>query len=262
MARSARRATSSQPKSFFDGWVAPTYPVTGNRNFVVCREHQAGRNAALASIATAIKDHLVRPLNDIAVWQNLPLAAQYIKNSLPTSKKIRSGDLGEIIATEYAAARSGFQIPIKRLRFKDDRNTSMRGDDVIGIQRTAQGRRRVLKVESKSRVSLAAQAVLEADEALMQNFARPNPSTLAFISKRLRDEGRVTDAALIEAIQLEGLQTRDVEHLLFTFSGNDPTTALSAHVTCTLKTIRRHAVGIVIADHQEFIRLAFEAVHA
>ena len=63
-----------------------------------------------------------------------PAAAALIESKLPTTKQIRSGDLGEIYATEWIDAHSGgYRAPIKRLRWKDHRNMAMRGDDVIGI---------------------------------------------------------------------------------------------------------------------------------
>jgi hypothetical protein len=67
-----------------------------------------------------------------------PAAAALIQGKLPTTKAIRSGDLGEIYATEWIDAHSGgYRAPIKRLRWKDHRNMAMRGDDVIGILQDA-----------------------------------------------------------------------------------------------------------------------------
>lgn len=44
--------------------------------------------------------------------------------------------------TEWIEAHSGgYYAPIKRLRWKDHRNTAMRGDDVIGIRQDAQTQR-------------------------------------------------------------------------------------------------------------------------
>ena len=74
--------------------------------------------------------------------------------SFRQTKQIRSGDLGEIYATEWIDAHSGgYRAPIKRLRWKDHRNMAMRGDDVIGILQDAQTQRlHFLKTEAKSRV--------------------------------------------------------------------------------------------------------------
>jgi hypothetical protein len=69
-------------------------------------------------------------------------AAALIQGKLPTTKAIRSGDLGEICATEWIDAHSGgYRSPVKRLRWKDHRNMAMRGDDVIAILQDPQTHR-------------------------------------------------------------------------------------------------------------------------
>jgi hypothetical protein len=42
-----------------------------------------------------------------------------VRKDLPESKKARSGDLGEILATEYANRKLDFTVPIFRLRWRD-----------------------------------------------------------------------------------------------------------------------------------------------
>src|ERR1700720_173110 len=75
----------------------------------------------------ASEEHVARALARLGK----PAAAALIQGKLPTTKQIRSGDLGEIYATEWIDAHSGYRAPIKRLRWKDHRNMAMRGDDVI-----------------------------------------------------------------------------------------------------------------------------------
>jgi len=45
-----------------------------------------------------------------------PASASFIRQKLPQGSRIRSGDLGEILATEYVAEKTVFTVPIKRLR--------------------------------------------------------------------------------------------------------------------------------------------------
>jgi hypothetical protein len=114
-------------------------------------------------------------------------------------------------------------------------------------------------VEAKSRAALASATVSEASAALMKNAARPNPSTLAFVSKRLRELGRDGDAVLIERLQRQEVRERNIEHLLFTFSGNNPTAILSKHTASPKPSVARRLVGIYLTDHQEFIKVVFES---
>jgi hypothetical protein len=116
----------------------------------------------------------------------------------------------------------------------------------------------ILKVEAKSRAALGNATIQDASTALMKNAARPNPSTLAFVSKRLREEHRDAEAALIENLQRNEVREQDVEHLLFTFSGNDPTNVLSGHTASPRPSVARRLVGVHLKDHQNFIKVVFE----
>lgn len=91
-------------------------------------------------------------------------AAKLIEDKLPKTKQIRSGDLGEIYATEWIDAYGGgFRAPIKRLRWRDHRDMAMRGDDVIGMKLDDRTQRLLfLKTEAKSRGKLTAKVLAEA----------------------------------------------------------------------------------------------------
>lgn len=247
-------------KTFIDGWLDCLQPNDECPNLLVLVERSNTRKLVVPAVCEAVKDHLVG-LSVIEAMGGYKKAAHVIKNRLPSRKTIRSGDLGEILATEYVDQKTNYRVPIKRLRYKDDRQMSMRGDDVIAIRPSKNKVTQVLKVEAKSRASLATAAIEEASDGLIKNSARPNPSTLAFISVRLRELGRHAEALLIERLQQHEVKDADIEHLLFTFSGNDPANLLVPHAkTPKRPLIARHLVGIVVADHQDFIRLVFESV--
>ena len=137
----------------------------------------------------------------------------------------------------------------------------MRGDDVIGIRRNGT-RWQLLKAESKSRAALSEAVIGEAVDGLQKNGGRPNPSSLAFISSRLRETDRDAEAAVFEGLQSRPPRPGDVEHLVFSLSGNDPMRHLKQHRADGSAAIRRHLVGCVIADHQDFIRTVFDGIHA
>lgn len=82
-----------------------------------------------------------------------PAAATYLKSKLPTGRKARSGDLGEIIGTHYATGDLGYAA-VSRLRWKDHREMAMRGDDIIGVRLPETGPVQFLKGEAKSLASL------------------------------------------------------------------------------------------------------------
>ncbi len=228
-------------------------------DLVVLREKAKVDSAVKAAIKQAAMDHLIGLdiLNRIGGYSK---ASAFIRNKVPTDKKVMSGDLGEILATEYIDQLTEFEVPIKRLRWKDDRDTTMRGNDVLAIV-LSKKECRLLKAESKSRNVLQASVVGEAVDGLAKHSGRPNPSSLAFISSRLREEGNDDLAEVFEDLQSGKRKATAVEHLVFTFSGNDPTVHLKKHIPST-KSRRRHLVGCVVSKHQDFIKRTFASLNA
>jgi HamA len=237
-----------------------TQPMGDMAELIVLREKTGARASAEAAVDAAVKDHLVG-LDILARIGTYKQAIAHIRNKLPGSKQVRSGDFGEILASEYLDQFTEYRVPVKKLRWKDDRAVAMRGNDVIGIRKHG-GRWYLLKGESKSRAALGDGAVEEAVEGLHKHTGRPNPSSLAFISSRLHDLGRDDEAAVFDELQSRTLRLDEIEHMVFTLSGNDPTSHLSKHPAPKRSRVRRHLVGCMIADHQKFITETFDRIHA
>lgn len=251
-----KRAT----KAFaFSDWMDASSPVVGEKRLVLLEERAGARAAVEAAFRETVKDHLAG-LSIIHRIKGYKRSLAYIRNRMPRPIRVRSGDCGEILATEYIEQCTEYKVPVKRLRWKDDRDTTMRGDDVIALRR-AQSRWHLLKAESKSRQSLGVDVVEEAVDGLKRNGGRPNPSSLSFISARLRDMGRDEEARVFEALQETAPRAGEIEHLIFTLSGNDPTKHLKAHVATVADPCRRHLIGCVIDDHQDFINGVFDEIH-
>lgn len=61
-------------------------------------------------------------------------------------------------------------------------------------------------------------------------------------------------ADAINAAQLKyGIRSEQVEHLLFTFSGDSPIKHLSGNLEAYRGAIPQHAVGLCVETHQNFI---------
>jgi hypothetical protein len=194
-----------------------------------------------------------------------PEAAALIQGKLPTTKAIRSGDLGEIYATEWIDAHSGgYRAPIKRLRWKDHRNMAMRGDDVIGILQDPQTQRlHFLKTEAKSRVALTAQVLTEARAALDKDGGLPSAHALSFISARLLELNQLPLAdAIDDALLKHGIPPQNVRHLLFAFSGNAPDALLTASLQAYPGPITQWGVGLRVDGHAAFIGAVYDRVIA
>lgn len=247
-------------QAFYRTWMEENRPDPAIPDLVVLREKKKARSAVENAIRQAALDHLVG-LEIIEQMGDYPETLAFIRNKLPTEKRVMSGDLGEILASEFIDQCMQFAVPIKRLRWKDDRNTTMRGNDVIAVCQR-KNRCALLKAESKSRANVQDVVIVEAVTALEKHSGRPNPSSLAFISARLREQGRDNEAVLFERVQSNPPQKKDIEHLVFTFSGNDSTKHLKKHSVSKKGGIRRHLVGCVVPDHQAFIKQTFERLHA
>ncbi len=219
-----------------------------------------------AAVAAIVPEHYAAEEQVARILRRLgrPEAATFIENKLPTTKSIRSGDLGEILATEYIAGETAFDVPIKRLRWKDHRNMAMRGDDVIGLLRNpATGRLRFLKTEAKSRATLGGGVVTEARVGLEKEGGLPSAHALEFISARLMEAGEQALAdAIDDALLKHGIAPQSVTHLLFTFSGNDPSNILRANLQNYAGTFAQTYVGVRINAHGEFIADVYDQVIA
>ena len=144
----------------FNDWCLSADEPVGNHHRRVLTGQIAQLPAGIQATAAIVPSHYASEEQVARALARLgkPAAAALIQGKLPTTKAIRSGDLGEIYATEWIDSHSGgYRAPIKRLRWKDHRNMAMRGDDVIGILQDAQTQRlHFLKTEAKSRVALTA----------------------------------------------------------------------------------------------------------
>jgi hypothetical protein len=240
-------------------WLTVTRPFADAPNVIRLVETDGARAQSLPLLAASVLDHLIG--HDILERLRFTQSAQAVRNRLPTEKRIRSGTLGEIIATDYVIETGPFVVPLKRLRYMDDRELAMRGDDLIAIDTTAEPVR-VLKAEVKSRATLSNPVVTDMCSALDRNEGRPKPSSLSFISMTLRREGRDEHARIIELLQETDVELSRMVHLAFTVSGNDPGELFRARALIESHAPERRFVGVVLPDHAAFIAIVFAACNA
>ncbi|WP_417606151.1 Hachiman antiphage defense system protein HamA [Oceanimonas baumannii] len=249
----------------FNDWCYSADTLLGNHHVRVMTARTADVATGVQVTAAAIPIHYAAEERIARALARLgkPSAAKMITDLLPQTPQIRSGDLGEIYATEWINAHSGYQAPIKRLRWKDHRNMAMRGDDVIGmILDPSTQRLRFLKTEAKSRIDLRAQTLEEARTGLDKDEGLPSSHALSFISARLMELG--TDAQLVDAIDealyRHGISPESVKHLLFTFSGNSPQALLTQALQAYPGPIRQWGVGLHVDGHAAFVGAVYDQV--
>ena len=251
----------------FNDWCVSVDETVGNHHRRVMTAQAASLPTGIQATAAIVPGHYAseEQVARALVRLGKPAAAALIQGKLPTSKAIRSGDLGEIYATEWIDAHSGgYRAPIKRLRWKDHRNMAMRGDDVIGILQDAQTQRLYfLKTEAKSRVTLTAQVLKDARAGLDKDGGLPSAHALSFISARLLELNNLPLAdAIDDALLKHGIQPQNVRHLLFIFSGNAPDALLTASLQAYPGQINQWGVGLRIEGHSTFIGAVYDRVIA
>ena len=251
----------------FNDWCITANAVVGDHNLCILTGEidklatGIGETAAVVPGHYAAEEQVSRALARLGKTA----AAALIQGKLPTTKGIRSGDLGEIYATEWIDAHcGGYLAPIKRLRWKDHRNMAMRGEDVIAINVDPESQRlRFLKTEAKSRVRLTGQVLADARTGLDKDGGRPSAHALAFISARLFELGELPLAdAIDDALLKHGIPIQNVRHLLFTFSDNDPSALLNASLEAYQGGIPQLGVGLRVDGHAAFIGAVYERVIA
>jgi hypothetical protein len=249
----------------FNDWCNSADTPVGNHHLRIMTGRPADSAVGIQVTASAVPSHYAAEERVARILARLgkPEAAKLITDLLPQTPQIRSGDLGEIYATEWINAHSGYRAPIKRLRWKDHRNMAMRGDDVIGmIQDPATQRVRFLKTEAKSRIDLRAQTLEEARAGLDKDGGRPSSHALSFISAKLLELGQ--DLPLVDAIDdalyRHGIPVESVRHLLFTFSGNAPQALFTQALQAYPGPIGQWGVGLHVNGHAQFVGAVYDQV--
>jgi HamA len=243
------------PSDLFKKWLHPL--AHSHPGVTLYAERTGTRAVGLSFLKALLADHFVGEATIVGAG-GYPSAAEIIANSLPSNKRTQSGDLGELLATEYINSETSYVVPIKKLRWKSDREMPLHGNDVIGVDVQAKPIG-VLKAECKSRSAFGKEVVEDAAASLDRHDGRPNPSTLAFITKRLYEQKRDKEARVFQDLQVAGaVSAKNVKHLIFALAGNDPSKLLAGGPRSKHKGIKRESAAIVIADHGTFITSVYE----
>ncbi|MBI1204952.1 MAG: DUF1837 domain-containing protein [Rhodopseudomonas sp.] len=247
----------------FDKWCDNSEQADKKKKFWKLTEKTGGRAKIQASLAETIRSHydsLERIASDVEEL-GYDGAAAILRERLPRGKKARSGDLGEILASELVEERLGFNVPVRRMRFKDGREVALRGDDFIGVAYDGDDKLWLLKGEAKSRAVLGKSTIAEAREALKRHNGRCTPTSLLFVADRLLDRGGDDEElgrTIRTEVALKSLPPARVDHALFTLSGNAPPQALSDDFQALGQRRNQTIVNLRIEDHQAFIAEIYE----
>ncbi len=249
----------------FHNWCSVEDTDVNGHEMTVFTSNAPSLHRGIAAVKAALPAHYSATARIAHMMQRLgkDKTAEYVREQMPTTRKSRSGDLCEIFAVAYLEEDTIFEETIRKLRWSDHREQAMRGDDIIAVANDPgnKGRLLFLKGEAKSRASLVTQAVEDARKALKSHNGRPSPHSLRFFADRLSEEGRTEISDMVvDAILKLGIATKQMTHLVFTFSGNDPTEKLSEDLEAYTGNIDQWSVGVRVTGHQAFIAEVYEGV--
>lgn len=248
----------------YDDWSDNNEHNVNGHSLHLLNLREGREQVAHDNTVAVVPSHYARPADVADILDKLgnEAAANYLRTKFPAKQNLRSGDLGEIFASEYIAEKTEFSAPIKKLWWRDHRNWAMKGDDVIGIRPTDEAHPiKFLKVEAKSQKELAEDTVSKARTALDGDNGLPSPHALAFVADRLKEIGEVELSDQVRRAQLlDGISLAQVQHMLFTFSGDDSDGLLRADLESYGGPVAQSSVGLRISHHQDFIRGVFKAV--
>lgn len=249
----------------FDSWCAVENSDVGNQSLSILTVENARRDIGIVETAGIVPEHYLSKerISHVLCRLGKVAAGKLIQDMLPTEKRMRSGDLGEIYATEWINSESGgYAAPLNRLRWKDHPDMAMRGEDVIALRVDPHSQRlQFLKAEVKSGVKVNSQVLRDARVALDKDRGLPSAHALQFISARLFELGDRERADAIDDAQLnQGISTGDVQHLIFLFSGNSSRNLLTTCLQSYQGQIRQIGVGLRVDDHAAFIVAVFDRV--
>ena len=244
----------------YANWCESTKEKDKRKRYWVYVEKDGGRDQIRDELAKTIRSHYDRleRIADDVDRLGYKVAAKILCEAMPQTAKGRSGDLGEILATELVEEEIGLRVPVRRLRYKDGRNMAMRGDDFIGAGYDGAGEQLwLLKGEAKSNKVLGKAAVTSARKVLNRDNGRCTPDSLLFVANRLLESDDPNDnelgRSLRDEVGLKSLRADRIDHVLFTVSGNGPHASLKEDFNAAGSNRDQYIVNVHIEDHQDFI---------
>ena len=251
--------------ALFKKWCKSRKQENGRKRYWKLAEKLGGRDKIRDSRAQCMRSHydrLERIAEDVERL-GYTKAAEILRTEMPQTPRARSGELGEILATELVEEEIGLRVPVRRLRYKDGRNMALRGDDFIGAGYDPEDDELwLLKGEAKSKKALGRTTITQARKVLNRDSGRCTPDSLLFVANRLLESNDADDLELGRAIRdevgLKTLRPDRIDHMLFIVSGNAPPNALKQDIEAAGTDRNQYVVNLRIKDHQEFIAEMFE----
>jgi hypothetical protein len=249
-----------------DTWLEATEQIDGRKTLRRATEMIGQRTEVLDELTLRTRAHYVSDIEIATFLEALdyPEAAEVVRENYPQGAKGRSGDLGEILCTEVIEEWCGFDVPIRKLRYKDHREQAMRGEDVIGVRQEDTGDLSLLKAEAKSAQALATQTVVEARQGLDANSGRPSGHAMMYVGRRLLEQGGASaelgKKILAESARQAVPKTR-ISHFFFAMTGSAAGEMIDNDFEQAEAGRNQIVVHLRIPEHADFVEEVYNKVN-
>jgi hypothetical protein len=214
-------------ENFDATWLEPNGSTKKDSQFqhFPMKEREGIRGNIKPALTEAILEHHLHSRTISGALERLGYkkAAEYFGSLLPKGNKTRKGNFGEVVASEHLCQRYGYRMPVFKLRFRDNPDMPMRGEDIVAFELAEDSKIIAICIgEAKTLEHYNGDQVKNAHKRLVIAY-HPYPITLSLISNILHERGDHDLAEQIDII-LETLALRPVarHNWLFIITGDKP----------------------------------------
>jgi hypothetical protein len=176
----------------------------------------------------------------------------------PRNPKTRKGNWAEVLLCEYVTASCNADLPVYRLRYNPNVDQSMKGDDVLAFDLTANPIR-IIVGEAKFRGASSKKAVTDMIESLERSLRGGLPASLQFVADRLIMEGNEDLGRRIEECTDLFVRNRlQIDHVGFLASNHLAPTHVEKNASSSLR--RLAVISMVLSDGEGLVNSCFNGL--
>jgi len=194
------------------------------QNLPVKEKEGVRESVKLALIEATLDHHFYRQIIKGALERlGFAGAAKYFSTRLPKEDRTRKGNFGEVVTSEHLRQRYSYEMPVFKLRFMDNPNMPMRGEDIVAFEIAEDNKIAAICIgEAKTLERYNRDHVKKAHKRLVIAY-HPYPVTLSLISNVLHERGDHDLAEQIDIIlETLGLRPFPRHNWLFVITGDQP----------------------------------------
>lgn len=218
-----------------------------------------GKPDLATALRPTIHDHyadvndLARALDDL----NHQRAAKIVRDFAPSRHRLRFGDLGEILLVRFIEDSLGIQVPLRRLRQRENREVPLPGDDAVGVVLKS-NLLTFIKGEAKARKTMQGATLTAALKALNGNGGAPSSISVYKIMACLQS---AAPGPIVDAIRdyYFGDKKAEVQHITLALYERIATESLSRFSKQVVRVNRHYIVGIEMHNPESIVRAIYEA---